>query len=287
MFMNTAYLNNSQIPMLDRQHPLVITSCGYYQLHKIKKLPTLRPKGRIDLQIIYIASGRAYFYFNDNENYQEVTAGNIVVYKPKDRQKYVYYGVDKTEAYWIHFTGYEAKKLLKQYDFWGEKRVYEVGYNEIYSRVFNKIISEIQRHAFGYQESAVLLFRYLLMQLYRYNLEHQHQAAVPKEIKAACSYFQKNYMHQISIDQYARELHMTPSWFIKLFKKHMEIPPLHYLLRIRMDNARILLENTTYSITEISTLIGYDNALYFSRLFKKYCGQSPAAYRKEWLEKLS
>ena len=56
--------------------------------------------------------------------------------------------------------------------------------------------------------------------------------------------------------------------------------PMQYLLTIRMNNAASLLESTDYSMAEISAIVGYDNPLYFSRLFKKQNRVSPSEYRK-------
>ena len=50
-----------------------------------------------------------------------------------------------------------------------------------------------------------------------------------------------------------------------------------------MVNAQSLLERTTYNIKEISEIVGYENPLYFSRVFKKEIGKSPAQYRKEMI----
>lgn len=49
---------------------------------------------------------------------------------------------------------------------------------------------------------------------------------------------------------------------------------MQYILTIRMNNAASLLESTDYSMAEISAIVGYDNPLYFSRLFKKQKGVS-------------
>ena len=57
--------------------------------------------------------------------------------------------------------------------------------------------------------------------------------------------------------------------------------PVQYILSLRMLNAQSLLERTNYSIKEISEIVGYENPLYFSRVFKKEIGKSPAQYRKE------
>ena len=56
--------------------------------------------------------------------------------------------------------------------------------------------------------------------------------------------------------------------------------PMHYILINRINNAVSLLETTDYNVTEISAIVGYENPMYFSRLFKKQKGVSPTEYRK-------
>ena len=55
---------------------------------------------------------------------------------------------------------------------------------------------------------------------------------------------------------------------------------MQYLTSVRIRRARELLETTDYTVSEIGALVGYDNPLYFSRIFKKQTGVSPAGYRK-------
>ena len=55
---------------------------------------------------------------------------------------------------------------------------------------------------------------------------------------------------------------------------------MQYILNIRINNAVSLLETTDYNVTEISAFVGYDNPLYFSRVFKEKKGISPSIYRK-------
>ena len=73
---------------------------------------------------------------------------------------------------------------------------------------------------------------------------------------------------------------MSVSWFIRNFKKYTGSTPMQFIVGIRINNAQMLLETTTYSINEISKIVGYDNQLYFSRLFHKLKGYSPREYRK-------
>ena len=79
----------------------------------------------------------------------------------------------------------------------------------------------------------------------------------------------------------AESLHISTNWFIHNFKQYAGMSPAQYILSLRMVNAQSLLERTTYNIKEISEIVGYENPLYFSRVFKKEIGKSPAQYRKE------
>ena len=74
---------------------------------------------------------------------------------------------------------------------------------------------------------------------------------------------------------------MSVSYFLKKFKEVTTKSPMQYILSIRINNAVSLLESTDYNVTEISTIVGYDNPLYFSRIFKKQKGVSPSDYRKQ------
>ena len=107
MYLNSGYLNHSRVDFMDKTKPLIVGSCGTYHLFTREKLPTYRPKGRIDYQLLYVAAGKAHFFFRGKE--EIVTAGHMVLYRPKEVQRYVYYGADQTEVYWVHFTGRDVK----------------------------------------------------------------------------------------------------------------------------------------------------------------------------------
>lgn len=81
MYTDNAYLNNSLIDIKDKSKPLIVTSCGTYKLYSRPKLPTWRPKGRVDFQLLYIAAGKAHFHIDGEEKI--VHAGHMVLYRPK------------------------------------------------------------------------------------------------------------------------------------------------------------------------------------------------------------
>ena len=73
-----------------RQKSPIVGSCGTYRLSSHPKLPTYRPRGRLDYQIIYITAGCGHFHFDNVDDETIVPAGNIVLYRPKEFQKYEY-----------------------------------------------------------------------------------------------------------------------------------------------------------------------------------------------------
>ena len=75
---------------------------------------------------------------------------------------------------------------------------------------------------------------------------------------------------------------MSVCWFIRCFKRYMGMTPLQYVTSIRITKAKDLLKNTAFTIQEVGRLVGYENPLYFSRIFKKQTGHSPSEYRKEY-----
>lgn len=280
MYINSAYLNNSRIDFKDKSKPLLVGSCGTYRLYTRHRLPTYRPRGRIDYQLIYIAAGKAHFYFNGKE--EIVSAGHMVLYRPKEIQKYEYYGIDKTEVYWVHFTGNNVKNILRQYGIEDRIRVFYSGTSLEYKRIFQEMIQELQMCKVHYQEllSMLLYELFIIIHRKRNNEKKIQDGFMVEEIEIAVAYFSENYNKGINIEDYTRSRHISVSWFIQNFKKYTGFTPMQYILSLRITNAESLLETTEYNITEISSIIGYENPLYFSRIFKKQKGLSPSEYRK-------
>ncbi|MCI9537891.1 MAG: AraC family transcriptional regulator [Eubacterium sp.] len=282
MYINSGYRNHSLLNFKDKSRPLIVGSCGTYRLSTHPKLPTYRPRGRLDFQIIYVASGRAHFHFDNPDNDTIIDAGNMVLFRPREFQKYEYYGIDKTEVYWIHFTGSDVKNILRKYGFSDDQRVFPVGISLEYERIFKKIILELQRCQDDYEEMLTMLLRYLLIIFHR-ELTKEHvlkNEYLDHEMDIATSYFDENYNRDINIEEYAASKGMSVSWFIRNFKRYTGATPMQFITSIRITNAQMLLETTNYAVNEISRIVGYDNPLYFSRLFRKYKGCSPSKYRK-------
>jgi len=187
----------------------------------------------------------------------------------------------------IHFTGYDVKNILTYHGIPLDQHIFYSGTLPEYKMLFRKIIRELQQCKYGYEDYIASMFNTILLLVSRQQQEGENvEINIPEEIEAAVAYFNENYNTKISVEDYAESLHISTNWFIRNFKQYMKISPAQYILSLQMVNAQSLLENTDYKIGEIAEIVGYDNQLYFSRVFRKEYGVSSAQYRKK-MEKSS
>lgn len=126
-----------------------------------------------------------------------------------------------------------------------------------------------------------LLLRHTFLTINRYIKEgKQTKNELIDEIERAVHYFEENYNKDISIEQYAAEHFMSTNWLISSFKNIMKVTPMQYVMSLRITAAKGNFDATNKNVTEVASAVGYENPLYFSRVFKKHTGYSPSEYRK-------
>ena len=279
MFVNSGYLHDSRAPIKDKSRPLIVTSCGTYRLKTVERLPTWRPKGRLDYQLLYIVSGKGHFYFHGED--RVVYAGRMVLIQPRQEQRYEYFGEDKPEVYWVHFTGSDVKNILRSYNIPMDDPIFYSGASSTYSYLFKEMIHELQNCKTGYEDLLTMYLRQIFLLVQRTRQEERPTVStyIQEEMEFARRYFNEHYNEPISIQEYAESRNMSVCYFQRNFKQIVKHTPMQYLLTIRVNNAASLLETTDYSMAEIAAIVGYEDPLYFSRLFRKIKGVSPRDYR--------
>lgn len=264
--------------ILDMENDISVNNCGHYKLIKLRHFETVRETGRNDYQMLYVAKGKGTFFI-DNVEYI-ISEGNIVIYFPKDAQKYSYSLIDTPELYWVHFTGTDAKELLNTLGF-QKSGFFNVGMKNEYIFIFDKIIEELQLKRKGFFELSSLYIKELLTLMSRQIAESENNVQLLTiEVQKSVQYFNQKYNAEISIKDYAKDCGMSVSWFIRNFKEHMGTTPQKYITNIRINKAKDLLHETALNVSEIASLVGYQNPLYFSRIFKKMTGICPLEYKK-------
>jgi transcriptional regulator GlxA family with amidase domain len=98
-------------------------------------------------------------------------------------------------------------------------------------------------------------------------------------IRKAQAWLAQHYKQDVSLDAVAARVGMSPRNFARRFKTATGERPLEYLHRLRIEAARHLLESKPKSVADVSSAVGYEDLAFFRRLFKRYTGAAPRAYR--------
>jgi len=99
-------------------------------------------------------------------------------------------------------------------------------------------------------------------------------------IDKALKYINENYTNDISLDDISMKIDVTPYYFSRIFKEEMGVNFIEYVTDLRINKAKELLADDSYSMKEICKLVGYSDPNYFSRTFRKHEGVSPSEYRE-------
>ena len=103
-----------------------------------------------------------------------------------------------------------------------------------------------------------------------------HAASVYKIVQ----YIQKNYRRKIELQDIAEHLHMTKSYLRRFFKKETGDTIVNYINRVRINNSKLLLADTKVPLAEVALLCGFEDQIYFTKVFRRFVGVTPLKYRE-------
>ncbi|OAB26539.1 hypothetical protein PMSD_25490 [Paenibacillus macquariensis subsp. defensor] len=103
----------------------------------------------------------------------------------------------------------------------------------------------------------------------------------PAILNRIYDYVNENYAQDIMLSELALQLHLNYSYLSYYFKQQTNENLTTYINKVRIENAKQLLLNWELSISEISRMTGFSEHNYFSKVFKKITGMTPAEYRNQ------
>lgn len=250
---------------------LSINNCGYY-LNIDTDMRTYREHGRIDYQIICVTEGEGEFLVSGEK--VTVGKGGIVIYPPNVRQDY-FFSKSKNSSYcWIHFTGSGVEKLLESLNL--NTGTLQINNSFDFLNTCKEITFECQIKAINYEMYISGLLISLLSKISRLvekpNIKNKNLIKVLKVMHT-------QYKNDLTNDDYAKLCNLSKYHFIRVFKNNTGMTPHAYKAHLLIDKAKSLLSTTDLNINEIAEILAFDDAMYFSRIFKKFTGMSPTDFR--------
>lgn len=137
----------------------------------------------------------------------------------------------------------------------------------------------------GSRTRAVSLFLQLLCDLREQEQVPEGDAGV--QLQRTRAYIEQHYRESLTLEQLAEMAGLSRNYYVSLFKKHYGESVVHYMTRLRMEQARRLMANPELRLRDIAHEVGYNDEFYFSRKFKQETGITPSAYIRNRTRKIA
>lgn len=186
-------------------------------------------------------------------------------------------GADPWEYYWVGFSGPSAPLLLAQTPFTRERPVLRPAAGER----LRQALLDIYKARGGDYPSAVRMAGYLqaALGLLMESAPKRGGEALAAYARQGADFLQRNYSRPIGVEEAAREARVSRSYLYRAFQAEFGCSPSAYLTRYRIQRARQLLRHSALPVGAVAASVGFEDPLYFSRVFRRETGQSPTEYR--------
>ncbi len=270
-------IESAERPELVSDEYLYVNECGVERDYSLDS-NMIRPNGRPDYQIIYIARG--FCYVKTDGHYLQCGAGTVILFKPYELQDYYYLVKDNPVGYWVHFSGIGCERLIEELRL-GEVRIFDMGISPKCEEIMVRMIHEFRLKLSFYEGCVAGCLAELLSYIARQHQLREKRITPTNErlVGDACMWIQDNYDRDIGVTELAKESGLSFGRFSNIFKQIIGKTPHEYLIDTRISAACELLSTSSLSMLEICELVGMQDRSYFSRIFKKRCGCTPTEWR--------
>lgn len=247
---------------------------GYYFLPE---------NGRVlhEYQLLYILQGKGLFSADRKEHSEiEIGRGTMLLISPGAWHSYRPLPMVGWTEYFIGFQGPIFDRMLQQLGMSG-CRLFEIGLDnglvQLYKRAL-EVATEDKIAAQQYLSGIVMhMIGHLTSRLRNKTFSTNN---LDQTVERAKIILGDRITQDVDFNALAEELHMSYSWFRKIFRDYTGYAPAKYFQLMKLRRAQYMLTNTQLSIKEIAFSLGYKSTEHFFAIFKKNTGFTPTAYRR-------
>ncbi|KGP82555.1 MULTISPECIES: AraC family transcriptional regulator [unclassified Paenibacillus] len=267
-----------------------------FDISRKKQIYTSMPSSHYHdaYEILYLISGDFYYFIGDR-TYQ-VAGGTLLFMDIHERHKLVNSGCNMYERVTLLFkkeflqylcTEGQCEELLELFK--SDYRALKMTGKDQYfiEQLFQKMIQEEQKQARGYEQYQQILLVELLINLNRKLFDSLTAPLVEsnrahKKVLDIVNYVNQHYMEPLKLCEISRQFDISSSYLCRTFKESTGFSFIEYINNIRIKEARDLLVGSSFNVTEIAGMVGFDNTSHFGRTFKLMMGISPLCFRKQF-----
>ena len=232
---------------------------------------------------------RGYFILETNNVQQTIRAGDIFLNNPEDAHRMLDYPkgtilyvmmlrTENPKGRFLRFTKAESNEIRNKLH---QLPVHITTDASAIKHAFINLFRSYESLQGQYRTTSMTV---TCMGLITSLLESYLQKPTPSHadrINAIIEAMQKSPEKSYDVDTLAHQAALSPSHFINQFKRITGLPPHHFLIKCRLDEAKIRLKNTSLSIIRIAQDMGFCSSQHFASHFKRATGITPSAWRKK------
>ena len=271
-----------RILALINTNPLIadlhITDIGYYPQarHHFRE----RPNGSDQFILIYCVGGQGEI--RTKEALQAIGSDQFFIIPAGMPHSYRSDAQNPWSIYWIHFAGNKSDAYAR---FGGQvasiERTKTSRINdriELFSEIFRNLDRGFSTETLEYVNQCLphLLASFTHLSQFRLIKESGEKDIVAQSI----NFMLENLTKRLKLEDMAAETSLSASHFSRLFVNRTGHSPIDYFIQLKIQRACRLIDNSGWSIADVSREMGFDDQFYFSRVFRKVMGMSPNEYRK-------
>ena len=238
-----------------------------------------------DMYIIhFVKSG--YGIFETEGRIYNICPNNAYIVKPNTFAIQTADTQNPWELYYFAFNGEQASTFLEKTLFKDNTVSITIDHNDLWQFIIDITIELNNNPVFEFHclEYLFKLLSYFEVKSAIAPSNINESNLNDKFIYTVKKYISMNFSHSIKISDIANQLNINRSHLYRIFKEKIGKSLEEYLIITRLNEARRLLDDTDFSVSAISALVGYPNSSSFFRLFKDYTGLTPQQYRLRSLD---
>ncbi|MGL4383270.1 MAG: AraC family transcriptional regulator [Bacilli bacterium] len=269
-FKNQTLYSYTDLKQIIYKEDLYVTDIGYFPNAKYHSITRSKPINENIL--LYCTEGCGQVSINEQVFILKANQFIIIPYL----KAHTYQSDNKRpwSIFWMHYHETTTKEVING------------SIDDQFNTTFIQYIFSNMLHSLANKSQNTMVYinknaRLLLVSLNHYLEAHQLKNDHLPEFDRFNDYINLHLKNKITLEDLCNYSNYSPSHINKIFNLKYQLSPIDYIIKIKIEHSCILLRNTNLSIKDIACAIGYDDSLYYSRLFKKKMHLSPSQYRKQ------
>ena len=228
---------------------------------------------------IYCVKGKGWCEISGTRH--DIGDGDLLVIPPGTPHTYEADELRPWTIFWVHVKGDNISLLLSELGTTAANPMLHLGESPEVLALFEELLDVVEH---GYAASRLLYASQILghligLMIWDCRRNSRDPLDTTQKVAESITYMKQHLDQRVTAASLAALANLSESHYRSVFKRQIGYAPIDYFIRLRMHKSCQLLDTTNMNIKEIATTVGYDDALYFSRVFRSVVELTPTQYR--------